>query len=347
MHEKRDRSGADLHRRVEGAERRLVEVLRASRSADGSPADIDGLIGARAGVRVKLLPSTIYWNGLTRLGILTAPLAADELQPSTIVDVLDPGAADERSTRPSTNWHPTIPAPPDGFPDEVTGGFTMRPDEAAWLRDVVIEGAPGTLLAHLVARPGPPEAGAAAPWDEPAAYTADDEIRALLEEARLFSFVFEGAALLYNLLLARAYEAHRFTRVVDTVERYEREIDRWASEVEAERGALQVWDLVTWWATMRSFNNRIGPATHQFATAWIERVRPVPARQLAGDRAAERLIANRERVLKRTQARLVNERLLGNWNGASGIGRLTFRWPNVHRIVTDIVAPLSRADAGT
>jgi len=71
-HAKSRRTGPDVLRRVQESERRFIEVLKAA-------GEDRGVIGIRAGVGVKILPSAIYWGGLTRYGILTQPLAADEI----------------------------------------------------------------------------------------------------------------------------------------------------------------------------------------------------------------------------------------------------------------------------
>ena len=41
---------------------------------------------------------------------------------------------------------------------------------------------------------------------------------------------------------------------------------------------------------------------------------------------AENLISSRERQIKGGRARLVNQSALDRWSGASGLGRLDFRW---------------------
>ncbi len=211
----------------------------------------------------------------------------------------------------------------------------MRPDEAAWLRYVVLESAPATLLAHFIARPEPPVPGTAAPWDEPGAYAADSDIRALLEEARLYSLVFEGAALL-NSLLARAYEAHGFTRVSDSVDRYEREIDRWASEVEAEGAALHRLDP----------DDLVG---HHTVVQQPDRPRHAPVRHrmdragaiLTGETARQRPGGGASHRRPRAGPE-AGRKLDSSTNGSSATGMappghwLNFRWPTSTGIVTDV-----------
>lgn len=80
---------------------------------------------------------------------------------------------------------------------------------------------------------------------------------------------------------------------------------------------------------------RVGMA-RQFVDRWLLLVRSAT---LDGDRlsdARRRLVADRERTQKGSQSRLVNERLLRQWGGYSGIGRLDFRWGRVRTTMQDI-----------
>ena len=61
---------------------------------------------------------------------------------------------------------------------------------------------------------------------------------------------------------------------------------------------------------------------------------------VADNVAARALIRDRERRLKGPRARLGNTRALELWNGASGIARLSYRWPSAVSILTDIHAAL-------
>ena len=48
---------------------------------------------------------------------------------------------------------------------------------------------------------------------------------------------------------------------------------------------------------------------------------------------------------KGAQSRLKNEKMLAAWSGASGTGRLTYRWGTVKVIVNDIMRGLDDAGA--
>lgn len=335
LHESRGRSGADLFRRVQTEERKLIEAVKVSNG------DIEGLIGSRAGIKLKVLPSTIYWGGLTRYRILRVPVAPDGLRPAHDLTFRDADATDEFVERAAGNWHPTIPAPPAGFPSVVPGGLALTLDEARWLKEALIDAVPGTLLAHLVSVNLPPSSRSAAPWDDPSVASAPKDIKELLGTAERFSHAMHGAALLYNLLLAERYVQRGFDALGDDLDGdYRTLFDDWAAETNRRRDDFATWDLSEWWADVRSFNTAIGLPTQAFVSQWIELLGVKDPSSLAEDPAARRLIESRERSNKGLQARLENDKLLARWNGASGAARLTYRWPTVRRIVTDIVGTI-------
>lgn len=327
-HEKAGRSGPDVLRRVQDSERRFIAALKAA-------GEDRGVIGIRAGIGVKILPSAIYWSGLTRYGILTQPLAADEVGAGRSRAEVDPGAADELVVRPTSPWHRELPNPPEGFPDEIQGGFTLTPAEAAWFREIVDASAPGSLLAHLLQSPYAPTGDA--PWEDPVVRSVDDKTLALVEDARRFSLVMHGAALLYNLLLAEAYRKCRFNAIEEQADAYGEQLEDWAEHIESDRSALRSWDLPTWWSEVLAHNPRITPNSRKFVTDWMELARSGDLAQIGANKDARTLVANREFSQKKAQSRLRNERLLRTWTGASGARPLTFRWPTVKDLVTDVV----------
>lgn len=136
-HENKKRAGDELLKRVQADERLLIERLKsASSSGTGAKVDMDGLIGVQKGAAVKTLPSTIYWNGLRRLGILRVPSRPDGLGISSHPTEADPDAAEELATLQIGNWHPTLPPPPEGFPRELSGGLRVEEDLKLRIREL-------------------------------------------------------------------------------------------------------------------------------------------------------------------------------------------------------------------
>lgn len=328
-------SGQRLKAWADRQERRLIEALR-------DTGDVDGLIGRLAGLAVKVLPSTIYWSGLIRYGILTRDTAPDQLTvPAASTE------ADELAFRVSGDWNPTLPAAPPGFPGREAVGFEMLPEEAIWLTEQITKNAGNTLLAHLLtAAPMPDHPGSPAPWDDSACATAPASIGGQLMHARLFSLAMHGAALLYNLLIGERYEAAGHTTVTEPVADYRERLERWAQECADARHQLASWYRQDMWDLVLRANPRVGPATHRFVNTWLDAVATRLRADIADQSDLRTLIAGREQQQKKAQSRLVNERLLRSWSGASGSAPLIYRWLQVRRIVTDIREGPDR-DAGS
>lgn len=332
---RRGRAGAALKAWTDIRERRLIETLRAA-------GEVEGLIGRRAGPAVKILPSTIYWSGLVRYEILAEDVAADRLG-------LGRGAADETEElayRMAEEWNPTLPAPPDGFPDSVPDGFALRYEEASWLSERIQAAAPGTLLAHLLKRSAPPDQASDAPWRDSACADAPTETTERLCHAQLFSLGMHGAALLYNLLIAKKYEQEQLTRIENPIEDYHSRLADWADECRIAHGQLSKWDRPAMWDLVRTTNPRVSAPTQLFVNAWLDAVVDGRADNAAEADELQGLVAEREQQQKKKQSRLTNERLLRTWSGESGSARLTYRWGQVRGIVRDIHDGMA-TDAGT
>jgi len=333
--QRRGGRGASLTGRVEQVERRIVGTLRAEGVTDG-------LIGRVAGVAVKNLPSVIYGSALLRYGIRTSDDPESLLGPG----LADGAEVEELTDRVIGAWYPTLPPAPPGFPGQVEGGLDLGPAEARWLRERMLAVAPGTLLAHLLEVGHRPTADSAAPWEDPATGGAPEPPAADLRHAMLFSLAIHGAALLYNLIVAERYEQAGLTGIEDPVRAYQEAFDRWAAQAATTDG-LKGWDREAMWTSVTGQNPRIAsnPGARLFVDTWLDAVVSGGAAAAATDGGLRRLVESRERTVKRAQSRFVNDKLLGTWSGASGTGRLVFRWPQVRRILTDIHDGVAVPDA--
>ncbi len=327
------RSGAALKAWSDDQERALILALR-DRVGVGSG---EGLIGRVAGRRLKNLPSAIYWSGLLRYGILAHDVAPDQL------GLAQGGQAeDELADRATSDWHPTLPAAPTGFPRGVDGLDLTRP-EAEWLLERTVAATEGSLLAHLLMRGERLAADSELPWLDPACATASGGTRQLLHHGMLFSTAMHGAALAYNLLLAEAYDRAGHQAQPGTVERYEQAYREWVDDCGSYRGQLEAWDRADFWHHVLLANPRIGGATRQFVDAWLDAVVRGTALVATPPADLRMLVSTRERRQKRQQSRLENARLLRTWSGASGTRRLDYRWGTVRRLVLDVQEGLERA----
>lgn len=322
-------SAGTLIERVERNERRLIRHV-----LDGRPvADHDGLIGRIAGHKVKILPSTIYWSGLRSLAIVPPGVERHDL---------DHLLAACHTSSAARRLLADVPAPPHGFPKQLDGGFDLTNDEATWLRDrITTSSSRPTLLAHLATHLDPNSGDIDAPfaWDDPMSTSAPGSVRETMRHAEHFSLLVEGAALLYNLMLAEYAVDLGFgeERIDDLRER----LETWADEVSEQAGRLRAWDLDGLWLTVLEMNPRLALPTRLFVTEWTDIIRhadsPLDAALSPSSRA---LVRRREERQKKGQSRFNNERLLRSWNGEAGTGRLEFRWSNVRRILNDLRAGL-------
>jgi hypothetical protein len=329
---RRGRSGPQLKAWADRQERRLIEALR-------DTGQVEGLIGRRAGPAVKNLPSAIYWSGLFRYGILTRDVAPDQLQgarPSPDAE------ADEMTVRSVGDWDPTLPVAPAGYPGTVDGGFDLTSQESMWLRDRILTAAPDTLLTHLLTRDEPPDPDSVASWDDSACVDAPDPARGIHGHARLFSLGMHGAALLYNLLVGERYEREGYTRIPEPVGDFHGRLDDWADACDDAAAQLRTWDRNAMWDLVTRVNPRISPSTRLFVDTWLDAVTTGNAAAVAMNDQLRHLVSGREQAQKKAQSRLTNDRLLRTWSGESGSAALTYRWPVVRRIVTDIHEGLTR-----
>ena len=300
--------------------------------------DNSGLIGMTAGTGVRTLPSSMYWGLLGRLQIRTDPSASRADALAEHLAASSGGDLDEAGTQHSA-WHTSIPKPPPGFPKELPGGFALRRDEAEWLRERILTTTPGTLLAHLT-HDGPGEKSRA-PWEDPAVLRATGDARAVLDHARAFSAVVHGAQLLYNLMLAEAYESAGYDAVANPVDDYKERLTAWASTL-TEHVDLDTWsvdELIHRVALQRG--QPVSARTSRFVTAWTELLQRSALDELADNGEARALVIKCERDSKGAQARIGDPKRLVNWSGGSGAGALAYRWNSVRRMLVDLHAGLN------
>lgn len=337
--EARGLSGMRLTARVDANERKALVALR-------DAGETEGLIGKNVGVKVKTLPSSLYWSALNRYGIYLGRqdsntvanrlIAKPDLEASELVE------------RAPTNWYPTLPSAPPGFPGVVEGGLALSNAEATWLRERMLESVPGTLLEYFLQVENRTSEDSPAPWDEPCTAKANAELRHALAHAELFSQAMHGAALLYNLLIAEFYEREGYDRVQEPADSYRQQLGGWIELVRADR-RLDTWDVKAMWDYVELANPRIAVniPVKQFVNSWISGVLEDESSDIADSNQLRNLVHARELLVKKAQSRLANRKLLAEWSGHSGTSRLTFRWGTVRKILRDIQDGLESSNAAS
>ena len=303
--------------------------------------DIRGVIGIEARSSLKRLPSAVYWQGLGQLGIRRYP-GSRERYHGALDAFYKHGGSVVRGDDGNTvaggilrNWDPALPPSPAGFPGTAT--LQMDRAEADYLRERIIQSAPHSLFAFLVDRLVDASEIAFA-WEHPFWPQMTAKNRSELEHARNFSETMNGAALLYNLMLADKRKDE------ERIGEYAELFAEWAAAMSARMGELAAWSQTEFWALVHATGARIGLATPAFINEWLGQAICKDPGALSESKAARRLIEQRERTLKGQLARLDNSRALDLWGGASSSGRLDYRWSRpVKTMLADMRSALGDA----
>ena len=321
---------------VADADRYERDIIHAIKDAG----DYAGLLGMQAGEALKNLPSVIYWSMLRHYGILAdASLSRDDALRLDGLSTSPDDLGDASGSRFHA-WSTTLPSPPEGFPKSIPDGFALRPDEAAWLRDRILDAASGTLFAHLAVQP--PAEESRAPWADPAAIGVDGAARHMLSDARAFSALMHGAQLLYNLLLAEEYQDAGYDILADPAEGFRDRLATWAEELPTMVD-LDTWDLESLLARVElTRGSPININSRRFVRGWRDLLADADPASIIDSDAARTFMSRRERQHKGAQARLGNRARLATWGGSSGSGALVYRWPQVRGILLDIHDGLDR-----
>ena len=326
-----------------GRRARELQAILVGSLAKGGVGSSSGLIGIDAGEAIQTLPATIYWQGMRLWGIRLFDGSVERYHAS-----LDSHYGEAKAARRAEggeliesarrNWLASIPTAPEALFTEAT--FDLTAVESDFLSERIQRSAPDSLLAACVAGKTTGRGAAKAPWEMGIGSLADS-LRADIEHARLFSQVIEGATLLYNLMLSEESAAHTATANSTLVDRYRASIGKWADQMLGDQEALAAWSQSTFWSRMRTLNPRLPSPVQRFSSTWID-LAVVNSRGIKDDDSARKLIRNREFQTKGGLARLHYPRALERWSGASGLGRLTYRWADANTIITDIAKGLRR-----
>lgn len=337
--EKSRTSSAQIAASARRAEIALVNVIRQSNDSAGN-------IGKLANKTLKRLPSSVYWQGLSVWGIRT--FRGSQAQYHRSLDryyaqvTRHGGRAAERDVEHDDlippNWHAGLIKPPPGFPKECSLSLTQREAEYLSERIRLGPGSAGSLLAALVAGQRRCEEVPFA-WEHPDSAGLPEKLRLQLDHARNFSEIMHGAPLLYNLILAE--QDHR----EEGIAKYRQAFKEWANLVAVRTKALSAWNREKFWQLVRSVNPRVTSPTYEFINSWWDLVLDSQVARLSESSAARLLIRERERRLKKSLARIDNDRARELWTGDSGTAQLEFRWRISQQLLDDIFAGLEAVDA--
>ncbi len=311
------------------AERELIKTLMKNDNTDG-------VIGARVGFELKILPSSMYWSGLRSWGLFKLQASRDEYH-NLIGYIYDERRDYEhsklsRSNRNddwqddrillATTWDDSLPSKPSDFPEYASCDLTYN--EAEYLQECIIQHHKGSLLAWLAQNGVPTDVDHVREHLKYADFSSSHKKQ--IEHAYLFATLIHGAAYLYNLMLAE--KANR----EDLVVKYKAEIEKYETSTEF----LNKWDIQEFWRIVdyEESPHYIAANTISFVEEWLNISKT--SSSILSDKQAKEIIFKRETHLKRGRSRFVNIHMLDNWGGGSGTRFMNNRWGNVQILLNDL-----------
>jgi hypothetical protein len=311
-----------------------------------------GVIGRDAGATLKRMPSSIYWAGLGAWGLRRSQGSQREYHGG--IDRLyarrtsrrRQGDAEWDEDDHSETWHHQLLAlQPEGFPAGAT--FSLTNAEADLLIECLQRHQRGSLLAFLAVQTvaSKEKTACGAPWQHPNFAAFPQEHREFLGQARIFSFLHKGAALLYNLLLAevraQGMTSEQLAQSPPEVlaESYRNTLTEWVDD--PEFGDLAAWSPRAFWQEVVGRGHSIRQETREFVETWWRLV-VREGNALSDSPESRALIRAREIQLKRLQSRFTNSRALEQWGGNAGTGRLVYRWFTAQSFLNDLQEALRK-----
>ena len=320
-------------KKTDKQERNLITQL--SKANDNT-----GAIGIKNPRKLKRLPSSVYWSGLKRWGILLKPCSQEvyhRLMEETgkvklnyssrtlNVNATERGQQDKISNA-NKNWNPQLPSQPSSFPLKTNFSLTLK--EAKFIQNQINETCGDSLLSHLAKNYYKHESKF--PWGYPKYAKFSEHHKLLLNHARLFSEVMYGAMLLYNLLLVNECDGD----IPEDIPNYEVEFQEWLNSLSIRK--VKAWDIAEFWNLTTGHGYKISPKTKEFVRTWVELIKIKPQKLESSDYAYN-LIKNREIKCKgENSSRFCNSEARKQWSGKSGYKRLDYRWYTVQCLLSDL-----------
>lgn len=300
-----------------------------------SPLNEKGIIGSEAKSALKRMPSSVYWAALGRWGLRTFQgtqqqyfAQADRLYAARTArrrsdddDLHDSDAAGHV-------WHQhLLKLRPDDFPNNAT--LELGRAEAELLLDRWRSTHPDSLFTWLALDMAKLTKIDTVDriWLHPRFCEFPKQIQTLLDHARRFDALVQGAALQYNLQLSQL--DHR----LELVEDYESKLADWT---EREAVACNSWDIESFWPHVIGKGHSISGDTKSFIKNWLELL-AIPNGKGVNSAGARILIESRERKLKESsgRSRFANRAALTQWGGRSGLVPLDYRWSVSQRFLSE------------
>ena len=324
----------------------------------GNPIGTTGIIGSERGRKTQRLPTSVYWASLAQWGIrrderLTLSGYRNYAMSPQSREFLQ----DETADASAYVVFDELPDPPEGFLEEPLG-ILPTPEEARYLLGRMestrlggVGGRHGSdpnepSLLSVVAR-HPEWSDIEAPWDLPGRELTSS-LDAIIDQARLFSLVLQGARLRYVQLLFDAQRRFSIPVAGQKEDELRGFVADWTEELSGSLAEVRQWagQLNDMFDLLARHGVDIIGDTQGFVGAWSSMAVADPERAMASVESAN-LVARREESIKKPNHRLANRAALGLWKGSLfGARPLDYRWGIASTLVRDCRRGLEAADAG-
>ena len=331
----------------QGDAERIVEVLRKAEIALiktlSSLGEGEGVIGIQSQEDLERMPSEIYWNGLSVLGMRRARgsrlrwarqiSAARESGRQAALSEDGGGSGQE------IGFDMTRPAPPAGFPSTKGLNFVLDTDEATFLRNRLRNACVDpTGRGHEYNLFGPfstyrRKTLASDAWDHPLVSQLRPAARDLVMLGAAFSRLMHGAIILYNVRVAELMLADGGK--LDVRDRHVAEFVKWRDRLapaDVDLVTRRIGELPALGTITR---HSVDPHAVLFVLRWSCRCRAPET--LLTDETVAALVGDREVFLKGASgtSRIKSRKVRAGWRGESG-SALDYRWQVARRCLNDL-----------
>lgn len=296
---------------VEEQERELIKSL----TKEG--ANKDGVIGANSGEKLQRLPSVIYWTGLKSWGLRNYEGSQSAYTPSS----------DDKERA----WRDYFYEIPDIKKHLKEQTLELTKKEAEFLKACLIETHESTCLGFLAKNYVAEEAkDVSSPWEyfKNTKHKLDENTANILKHAELFSYLIQGANLLYYYLLAEKKND------TDQIDKLRNALSNWLSN-ETKRELVN-WKLDNFFACIKKGETRykIAKPQSEFVKKWRDAVKKSTCVE-ALLKEGGNIIRNREEAKKGPRSRFRDQGALERWKGGVPTP-LSYRWAVIKRYMDDL-----------
>ena len=135
------------------------------------------------------------------------------------------------------------------------------------------------------------------------------------------------------------------TKSQDYIDGYRDLLGDWWESISQRRTEIESWNVDAFWKFVQTENPRLSLRAKKFIDEWIGLSRGAKDISFLDNTHTRNLLERREVQLKRSLARLTNDRALEMWSGRAGANQLDLRWRSARTILTDILIGLGVGEA--